>query len=183
MKFETDLARAQHAYYSIPTREKPDDPIVTAQEVIARRRSLRMVTDDLIHKAFLNGDVVTLMRSIVETMTAVGGTCAQFGIQPDISDFLLASKDLVEDARVLLDKGIGVREWDQVKVGAAMMQCVVGGMCAILNLPYRAAMEMAHTKYLNAENPTHEDFRDLLIAHGFNQLRVEAANDDEPPAA
>ena len=182
MKLEIGMARDQHRYYSIPVREKPDEPPLTPDEVIARRRSIRLVTDSLINTAFLNGDVVQLLESIVETMTCVGGTCAQLGIEPDISDFLLAGKDLVEDSRVLIDKGISVREYDQVKIGAAMLQCVCAGVCAILGLPYRDAIEMAHGKYMNAEKPTREDFEAILRAAGF-KLDEGAANDDAPKAA
>jgi hypothetical protein len=180
MKYEIELARAQHLFYAIPQRTKPDEPPVTADEVIARRRSLRMVTDSLIHTAFLNGDVVQLMEAVVETMTATAGTCAQFGIAPDISDFLLAGKDLVEDARVLLDKGINVREYDQVKIGAAMLQCVCAGVCGILGLPYRDAMAMAHSRYLDADKPSREDFEALLECRGF---KLTGASNDEPEAA
>jgi hypothetical protein len=181
MKYEIDMARAQHIFFSIPQRSKPDEPPVTADEVIARRRSLRMVTDGLIHTAFLNGDVVQLMEAIVETMTATAGTCVQFGIEPDISDFLLAGKDLVEDARVLLDKAILVREYDQVKIGAAMLQCVCAGVCGILGLPYKDAMAMAHSRYLDADKPSREDFEALLEARGF-KLNEEASNDESEAA-
>ena len=179
MKMEIDFARAQHIFYSIPQRAVPDEPPLTNEEIIARRRSLRIVTDDFIHKAMLNGDVVTLLKSVVETMTCVGGTCAQLGIEPDISDFLLAGKDLVEDARVLLDKGISVREYDQIKVGAAMVQCVVAGICGILGLPYKDAMALAHEKYMNAEQPSREDFEALLEKNGFKLTDGGAANDSD----
>ena len=183
MKYEIEMARKQHIFYSIPQRTKADEPPVTADEVIARRRSLRIVTDDLIQKALLNGDIVLLLQSICETMTAVGGTCAHFGIEPDISDFLLAGKDLVEDSRVLLDRGIGVREWDQVKVGAAMMQCICAGICAILGLPYRDALDLSHAAYMDARKPTREEFVALLKAHGFKLDEGEPANESDPDEA
>lgn len=178
MKFEIAMAREQHVFYSIPQRTTPDEPPLTTQEVLARRKSIRIVTDDFIHKAVLNGDIVTLLQSVVETMTCVGGTCAQLGIEPDISDFLLAGKDLVEDARVLLDKGLNVKEYDQIKVGTAMIQCVVAGICAILGLPYKDAMAMAHSRYMDADGPSREDFEALLEARGFKLTEEGAANDD-----
>ena len=184
MKTEIEMTKEQHKFYSIPVRDKPDEPPVSLEEVTARRRSLRMTTESLIHDAFLGGDVVRLMEAVVETMSATAGTCSQFGLEPDISDFLLAGKDLVEDARVLLDKGLTVREWDQVKIGAAMIQCICGGVCAILGLPYKDAMAMAHAKYLNAERPTREDFAKLLTDAGFKLDEEVASNDPNPaPAA
>jgi hypothetical protein len=178
MKFEIDLAREQHRVYFIPTRTKPDEPPVSPDEVVARRRSLRLTTDELIHKAMLNGDIVTLLQCLVETMTATAGTCAQFGLEPDISDFMLAGKDLIEDARVLLDKALLVRDYEQVKIGAAMIQCVVAGICAVCGLPYREAFELAHQAYIDAGSPTREQFVKLLREHGF-EVKAEAANDGD----
>lgn len=183
MRDEIEKARAQFTFYSIPQRAKPDEPPLSQSETVSRRRSMRICTDDFISKALMNGDAPTLLRSLCETMTATAGTCAGLGLEPDVSDLLLGAKDLVEDVRVLIDRGIGVKEYDQIKVGCAMMEIVCIGIAAVLGLPYREAMTMAHAKYMNAENPTHEDFRDLLIAHGFDQLKEEASNDDEPPAA
>ena len=178
MRDEIAKARAQATFYSIPHREKPDEPPVSLAEMTARRRSLRMVTDDLVHAALLNGDVATLMNSICETMTAVGGTCAGLGIEPDVNDLLLAAKDLVEDVRVLIDRGIGVKEYDQIKIGCAMMEAVCIGISAVLGLPYREAMQLAHEKYMNAETPGRDDFVALLIRHGF-MIDERGADNDE----
>jgi hypothetical protein len=100
-------------------------------------------------------------------MLVVGGTCAQFGIEPEITDFLMGAKELIEDARTLVDKGIQVREWDQVKVGCAMIQCVLNGVAAVLGLPYLAVLELCHAKYMNAEQPTEEELAAVLRAAGF----------------
>lgn len=182
MRDEIEKVREQFKFYSIPQRTTPDEPPVPPSEVVSRRRSMRICTDEFIDKALMNGDAPTLLRSLCEVMTATAGTCAGLGLDPDVSDLLLGAKDLVEDVRVLIDKGIGVREYDQVKVGCAMMEIVCIGMAAVLGLPYREALAMAHSKYLNAEDTTREDFRDLLIAHGFTQLKEET-DDDSPSAA
>ena len=167
MKMEIDIAREEQEFYFIPHRAEQDTPAVTHEEVVAARRAIRMVTDSLTGPAMLNGDAVTLLRGIVETMTAVGGTCSQFGLQPDISDFMLAGKDLVEDARVLVDRGLVTREWEQVRVGAAMIQCVCAGVCAILGLPYKAALDMSHAKRMAAEHPQREDYERIMKEAGF----------------
>ncbi len=181
MRDEIEKARAQATFYSIPQRSVPDEPPMLPAETAARRRSLRMTTDDLIHKAILNGDAAVLMNSICETMTAIGGTCAGLGIEPDINDLLLGAKDLIEDVRVLIDRGINVREYDQVKIGCAMMEAVCIGICAVLGLPYREGMQLAHDKYMAAETPSRDDFAALLIRHGFKL--DQGASNDEPGAA
>lgn len=177
MRDEITKVREQHRYYSIPQRTVPDEPPVTLEETTARRRSLRMTTDDLISKGLLNGDAAALLNSLCETMTATAGACAGLGVEPDVNDLLLGVKDLTEDVRVLLDKSISVREYDQLKIGATMMEIVCVGTAAILGLPYREAIAMAHAKYMNAETPSRDDFADVLRAAGIKVDEEDASND------
>lgn len=181
MKLEIDLATEQQKFYSIPVRTEPLQPPVTREELLARRRTVRLSTDDLIGAGFLAGDLVRLSAKLGDTMLVMGGTCAQLGVRPEISEFLLAAKELVEDARTVLDKALVVQEWEQVKVSVAMMQVVLGGVCFVLNLPYRDVLQAMHRAYMAGGAPSEELIRDVLRAHGFAvDPPVPAANEEAP---
>lgn len=167
MKLEIDLAAEQQKLYSIPVREQPLQPPVTREELLARRRTVRVSTDDLIGAGFLAGDLVRLSAKLGDTMLVMGGTCAQLGVRPEISEFLLAAKELVEDARTVVDKSLTVQDWEQVKIGVAMMQVVLGGVCFVLNLPYRDVLQAMHGAYMVGGAPSEELVREVLRRHGF----------------
>lgn len=167
MKMELDMAKAQYALHQLPLRTEPNVPEVEQPETVSARRVVRMATDELIQTGLLTKDVACLTLSLCETMTMTAGMCAQFGVTPQIDDFLFGVKDLVEDIRVVMENGISSREWDQVRVAACMMQVLIGGSCYMLNLPYMEAMQLTHDAYMGGERPTKESMAALLREHGF----------------
>lgn len=177
MRREIELAAEQQKFYSIPVREEALKPTPTRDEIVSRRRTIRVTTDDLIEKGILGGDIVAFSAKIVDQMLTMGGTCAQFGIRPEISDFLVAIKELIEETRGPLDRALIASDWDAVKVGIARMQAILGGVCFVLGLPYVELLETIHAAYMAGGAPTDGVIRDVLRAKGF---AVDAAANEEP---
>lgn len=177
MRLETELARAEQAFYSIPIRTAPDAPPVTPAEVVSRKRTVRVQTQDLIDRGLLNGDPVALAHCLADTMLVAGGTYAQLGLDPsDVSDFLLGVKEVVENARGALEKALTLRDWGAVRVGCTQLQVACAGACYVLGIPYREVLLKLHERYMAGGVATRADVAQVLAAAG---LEVSA----EPPAA
>lgn len=179
MKRETELAREEQRFYSIPVRDNPSEPPINEMELTSRRRTIRTETDALIERGLLNGDPVALSHCLASTMLVMGGTCAQFGIQPEISDLLLGAKSSIEDARQVLDRALVLKDWDKTREAVTRMQLVCYGISYALGLPYHALLERAHACFMAAEPPTRTDIADVLRTFDFDVVD-EAPQHPEP---
>ena len=171
MRFEMELVKQQHQAHDLPVRDKFIEAEVKTEELISRRRVIRLETDNLIHEALLTNDILKLATATGTVMTVTAGVCVQLGIEPTLEDFLTAAKELIEDARVPVDKGLHQREWRDAIVGAVMLEIVCRGICAVVSIPYKDVFELLHNAYLKGEQPDIEALKELLrkAGHGLEK--------------
>ncbi len=187
MKFEIALVRAQHQALGFPLRACPgegQDPSedIPALELMSRRRAVRTATDALIEHGLMGGDLPALSVQIGCAMTAVAGSCAQVGMEPSISDFLDAARELVADARIVWDKGVHLKEWEQARIGAAMIEIVCHGIAATLGIPYQQVFESLHRRFVAQElEPDMAEIRAILRRAG-HEAPEPGPSDTEPTA-
>src|SRR5712664_1056868 len=143
MKLEVQLAREEFAHYKIPAKEQPQPQGEQIDGLKEQRRMVREQTDKLIG-AFMSNDFILLAQETAGVALVVGGTAVRFCCEPNIMEFVMGGKELIEDARTVVDKGLQFAEWDQVKVGLTMLEIAYRGVCACLNVPYEALVRERH---------------------------------------
>ena len=151
MKFEIDLVRDFHRAFGRPVRQIPVDNI-PKEETDLRQRLQREEVDEL-KVALATGDIVGVADGGGDAMYIAAGTCVQVGVEPTIHDFCDASAELLEDAQIVLNKGTHMHEWDQVRIGACMLEIVVRGMMACLGIPYEEAFRLIHENNMSKLGP------------------------------
>ena len=155
MKFEMDLVAENHKLFGVPIRDKfPDgkNP-VTDEERALRRRLIREETDETINEGLLASSLVKLADGIADSMVVTAGTLVQYGLDPTEEDFIHAAKELIEDARGALDKGLMFRQASNIKVGAVMLQLVCYGIAYTLNIPYHDVFKEVHRNNMAKVGP------------------------------
>lgn len=176
MQFELEQMRALHVAKGLPVRGEPPDKAIAAPETIAMRRTLRIMTDGLIHTGMLEGSALHTAHGIAATMMAAVGPLVALGLVPTFEEFLLAAKEMVEAAREPMDKGLAGHDWERVRIGAATLGIVCMGLCHALDMPYQEIFrEMVDAQRENRPDNVEE----ILIATGI--LTPPAANDEDAP--
>lgn len=175
MKHEMDKVRALHVARGLPVPDQPPKHSAElALQVLSIRRSVRMMSDGLINEGLLSSSALETARGIAATMVAASGAMVALGIEPTLEDFVLAAKELVEDARIVLDKGVHSHEWDQARIGTVMLGIVCMGIAAALGIPYHEVFD----ELVAAQTENREDATDkILMRCGI----LRAANDPEVP--
>lgn len=151
MDYEMKLVRKQYEKLGLPMRDTPPTRF-HPDESSARRRSVRVATDGLIRQGLMGSNITEVSVGIAETMTAAAGACVQFGLEPGLGDALAAAKELLEDARLVVDNGLALNEEDQVRVGVCMLEVVSVGIAACFGIPYKQVMDIAHSAYMEGKD-------------------------------
>jgi hypothetical protein len=170
MKREIDLVRQQHAKLGFPVRDTFDAQIPTT-ELLARRRALRQQTDELIEIGLYSNNRPALAAQLALTMTALAGTCVQIGYEPSLEDMVVASKELIEDARLVFDKGLHMREWEQARAGTAILEIVCHGIAALVGIPSAEVFDAVHEGLISGASV---DAIDASIAELLNKEQHHA---------
>jgi len=184
MKFEIDLVTGQHTKLGLPVHTVVYDGI-QPQEALGIRRAVRIATDEFIQHGLYVNDFVALAIKLGELQTANAGACILTGVNPTVEDFIVAARELVEDARVLPDKALQMRppEWEQLRIGVCMLEIVCHGICGVLGIPYKQVFELLHRHY--AEESTLDlelCMKEVLRTAGLPiKDDMAAANDPEAP--
>lgn len=166
MKFEMDKVREFRLAAGLPVRDTAPRHIEVAEEILGLRKNMRMLSDGLI-AALMNQSTEGVAVGITQVTTAGATALVSLGIgEPGIEDLVVGAKELLEDARVIYDKGLQVGEYDQVKVGATMMTLICMGLASVLNIPYAVIF----TEIFNAANEKREaNVRGILVEAGLLQ--------------
>lgn len=187
MKTEMDLAAQQHARWKLPCREAPPDKRVP-EEALTRRKMIRIEVDDLVKNALGKDDIVALAERIGRVALVVAGACVQFGCEPDILNFAVGAKNLLEDAQRKLDRALSLSDWVEVRQAAAEMEIIWYGIAANLTLPYYDLMDYLNARFLEGLPADRQHVRVILAKAGIQTRDDEqggAANDTPggaPPA-
>jgi hypothetical protein len=107
-------------------------------------------------------------------MTSTAGALLQLGVSPKIGDLVAAAKELLEDARVLIDNGIAFSELDQVAVGAVAVEVICRGIAATLAVPYRQVLEACALSYIDGKPADREALRAILAQGKAEGRKIEA---------
>jgi len=174
MQYEINKVREQHDKIGLPTRDKAP-AVFPPDERHGRARSVRMATDGLIRQGINNQNIMEIAVGVAETMTSAAGTCIQFGLEPDLSDALVAARELMEDARLVLVNGLAVSEHAQVRIGACMLEIVCVGIAQCFGIPYKAIFDLAHAAYMEGKEISREAVR---VAIEESRQKVPAAAND-----
>lgn len=145
MQFELDLLR-EHV---CPMPEDSDGRDA-AKEL---RKIVREATDRTIHEALLVSSRQSLALFSAGTMVAVATTLLTLRQEPEVEDFVYAAKELIEDARQVMDKGLHQNEMKDVKIAAVMLEIVTRGICALMDIPYEELFKELHRVRLAGEDP------------------------------
>ena len=169
MKTELELARKVREKYGMEIRDAQPKR-VNRDEAAAVRRAIRVESDALVRQGLQAGSLEEISVALAGTMSAVANGCLQFAIEPGISDLVTAAKELIEDARVVIDNGYQLSELDQVAVGSVMLHIVCVGIAGCLSLPYRSALELCNAGYLEGKQPDR-----ALMAEAIARVRAAHA--------
>ena len=163
MRFELELVVEQHKHFGLPVRaEPPESGRAPADEVISRRRVIRAETDDLITCAMQNANLPALALHLGRCAFVTAWACAQFGVQPDVADFISALRESVMVARKALDDALRLQDWPDVRINVVLIEIAIRGAAAALNLPYEALLRYMQQCYLNNEEVTEDAVRRLI---------------------
>lgn len=161
MDYEIKKVLEQHKKIGLPIRDKQPDRF-NHDEAASRRRGIRVATDGLVRAGIQAGNLGEVAVGVVETMTAVAGACVQFGLRPELSDALTAARELLEDARIVIDNGLALSEPDQAKAGACMLEIVCVGIATCFSVPYKRVFDLAHEAYMQGQDIDRTVLNDLL---------------------
>lgn len=162
MKMELDLVRATLT----PNPKTPTTP---------SRRDLQLATDALIAGEPL--DLTGVVEQCCSIMLVVARTLAQYEQDPQVPDLVTGSSESIRAARSVMDRGLLLNDWEQVRCGAVMLELSVRGLCAALSVPYDRVLAEVHQAQ-QAGHPA--GVRSILIEAGLVKPdRPEAANDTE----
>lgn len=196
MQFEIDQVTELHRRLTAPVRvPSQDNTTITVEELKLRQRLIREETSETID-ALLKTDLTEIADGCVDTMVVTAGTMVQLGLDVDTGDFVYAAKELLEDARIPILKGLQQREWSDVKIGGVMLEIVVRGICAVTNVPYRECWDEvqrsnlakvgplgpifdAGGKFTKPEGWIPPDIQAILLRHGLiKPVEPITANDE-----
>ena len=184
MRFEIALVTEQHKKLGLPVHTGVYDGI-QPPETLAVRRAVRIATDEFIQHGLYVNDFVALAIKLGELQTANAGACLLTGVTPTVEDFIVAARELIEDARVLPDKALQMRppEWEQLRIGVCMLEIVCHGICGVLGMPYKPIFEALHKAFTEGHPPAVLELtiRDILRKAGLPIAdgTPSAANDPE----
>lgn len=182
---EIEMAKQQQLLHELPVREAPPEERLPMEELLRRRRLMRVELDDFI-RTLQQNDLPNFAMRVCRIAFAVAGTCSQFGCTPEFAHYAEAVKQVTEDGQRELDKALQVSDWHAVRVASAKMQLLWYGIAANLGLPYSLLMNYMHGCYMKKEDIRREDIVVILRKAG---LRIDdpadntgmAANDTTPP--
>jgi hypothetical protein len=152
MRYELELVRASIT------------PAAPGEAVNQTRKALREVTDGLIHNALLLNDLPELVRMSAETMVCVATALARYEQNPEVPDFVEATKTLIEGGRGVMDRGLMLGDWPTANCGAVMLEIAVRGICAALSIPYDKVLAEVHRAQQAGENA---NVRAILVEAGL----------------
>lgn len=157
MKFELELVKGS---------VNPDPRTPTTPS----RRDLQLATDALIADEPL--DLTGVVERSCSIMLVVAKTLTTYQQDPQVPDLVEASSASIRAARLVMDRGLLMNDWDQVRCGAVMLELSVRGLCAALSVPYDRVMAEVHRAQQAGQAP---QVRAILIEAGL--VQEEAAND------
>lgn len=155
MKFEIDLVKDE-----TPQIEQPEDGKPPRWgDTNSIRMGVRNMSDDIMRKSLVEGDVGTLQTNIALLMLIMGKLAYSHRVEPEINDFVDASQALVEDARSVLDRGLMLNDPERTKSGIVMMEIVMRGIAAALGFDYETMLRNTHAEFPSTEklNRTDDD--------------------------
>jgi len=164
MKIEMTLTRRIHEKFGFPCRDAPVKRI-DRDEGAGRRRAIRVETDGLIRQGLTARNLEEVAVGIAGSMTAVAGACLQFGVEPTSDDLVTAGRELLEDARLVIDNGIQISELDQVTAGAVMVGLVCAGLSVSLGIPYAEVLNLFVDAAVDGKPVDREVVRSAIARH------------------
>lgn len=176
MEYEMKLVKEQHERIGLPVRDKSPTRF-SPDELSARRRGVRVATDGLIRSGLDGRNITEIAAGIAETMTAAAGTCLQFGLRPNLASALNAARELLEDARLVVDNGLTFSEHDQVDAGVCMLEIVCTGIASCFGIPYKQVIDLAHAAYMQGKDIDREQLQ--LVIDAATKSPKESANDND----
>ncbi len=155
MKYELDLVK--------PHVEPLAEDAPTEQvrlNVLSCRKNIREEADRLIHDALLCSDLLKLAEYSADVMLATAAALTRLRLEPTVEDFVYAAKELVEDARKIVDMGLQQRIDGDVRIGAVCLELVSRGICATLSVPYEKVL--AAVNFVNVTPGAELDLASLM---------------------
>ncbi len=143
MKFELEIARARLSSISHPCPDTPSTQRINDIRIAAYRKRARIASDEMIKDGIEKQSMPVLSAKLGELMLILAENCASIGLNPDTPDFLCAARELIWDARLVVDRGLLAQEWDQVRVGTCMLEIACRGIAACLDVPYEDLVKAA----------------------------------------
>ena len=126
------------------------------------RKQLNEAAHALVHDAVLQNDLPALAEKLAEMMLTTARTLMVAKVEPDLENFVYAAAEVVANARKAIDDALRFDNKDDLKLGAVMMEIVLKGIAATLNLPLEKLMR----EVLLAETCGSEpDISGILEAH------------------
>lgn len=143
MKFELDVLRPH-------VKALDQQPAKADYDYL--RRSLREVTDETIRTALLANSRPALSRASAQTMLTVASTLLCLRLEePQLEDFVVAARELVELARKSMDRGLQTADGAGTVTGAVMLEIAARGICACVSIPYEEAFRAEVVRFSGEE--------------------------------
>lgn len=162
MLYEMTKALELHDKIGLPVREGPDKEL-PVQEIRHLRKLVRTETDRLL-LALAQNDLPGTAQYIAEVSYDLAEIAIQTGARPDPSHFKNACRQLIQETRVVVDRGLQMKDWNQLQVGLAMLHSIVLAMSAALNIPYLAVFNHIHERRLKPEAINPDDIEAVIKA-------------------
>lgn len=178
MQNEMKLVEQQQRKHELPVREAPPKESV-GEELVARRRMIRIETDDFM-KSLLAGDVVDFAIRIGRVAFVTSGTLVQFGLKPDFPTYVAAVAAEMERIKKDFDRALQLTDWPEVLICACRMHQLWIGCAANLGMPYGSIIHYLHECYMEGKEVDRHHVVLMLRQAG---LAVEDAPENSPPRA
>lgn len=139
MKFETDLVRGKSA--ALSEDELPDNvghikPTAPARKDL--RDAVLFTTDDALA---VQRDLRAVANGMSNVMFAAAITLNQFEQEPNVDDLVSAASRLLQSAHSIVDRGLMIPNWEEVRCGVVMMELIARGTFCALGLPYEEVLK------------------------------------------
>lgn len=136
MKFELNLVRGG---------ERPDVPRIKPVSATPMRKQLNETVATAVREALQNASLLPVAEGLSRVMLVVAAIVDMFDAEPDIADFVVAAMRSIDNAQSILDRGLMIHNWEEVRQGSVMMEIAVRGVCAALGIPYNSVLEAVWT--------------------------------------
>jgi hypothetical protein len=163
MKFEIQMLQQKMLNWPV------ERPPIAGRDLAPERKAIRLATDHMIHDALLRNDLPATVEAVCKVMIEAADVCIQCG-DPEVDDFVTASRELTVFARDVVDRGLRMKDMADVKAGVVMLEIVLRGFGVLISMPYLEC----YTAALN-----NEPIEPILRAAGV--MRSDDAN--EPKTA